>query len=107
VLASIIYAHDIYIEFEIRLNMPNLTPTPPTVYRKRAVNIALSEGLVAEAGTYSNNLSAALEALLADYLATQQRARATCQQKADRCAAEWNAIHASIGSLADEHSTFL
>ena len=43
------------------------------------------------------DLSATIEALLADHVATQQQA--------DCCAADWNAAHAAIGSVADEHST--
>ncbi len=35
----------------------------------------------------------------------QQQAFETCQQAADACATGWNAVHASVGSFADEHST--
>lgn len=76
-----------------------------TSTRKRAVNLTLNEGLVAQAKTYTNNLSATMEALLADYVAQQQQTRASRQQVADACAADWNAVHASVGSFADEHST--
>lgn len=73
--------------------------------RKRAVNLTLNEALVAEARTYTTNLSATLETLLTDYVAQQQQARVTRQQVADACAADWNAVHAGVGSFADEHST--
>ena len=82
--------------------MPTAATTPG---RKRAVNLTLSEGLVAQAKTYTNNLSATMEALLADYVAQQQQSRASRQQVADACAADWNAVHGSVGSFADEHST--
>ncbi len=85
--------------------MPAVAPAIPAATRKRAVNLTLNEGLVAQAKTYTGNLSATIEALLADYVATQQQARTARQQQADSCSAEWNAAHAAIGSLADEHST--
>jgi post-segregation antitoxin (ccd killing protein) len=73
--------------------------------RKRAVNLTLSEGLVAQAKAYTNNLSATMEALLTDYVIQQQQTKLSRQQMADACAADWNAVHASVGSFADEHST--
>lgn len=85
--------------------MPTAAPTTVAATRKRAVNLTLSEGLVAQAKAYTSNLSATMEALLTDYVAQQQQARLTRQQMADACAADWNAVHASVGSFADEHST--
>lgn len=73
--------------------------------RKRPVNLTLSEGLVAQAKTYTDNLSATMESLLAGFVASQQQARVARQQAADACAADWNAVHADVGSFADEHST--
>lgn len=73
--------------------------------RKRPVNLTLSENLVAEAKGYTRNLSATMEALLMDYVASQQQARMSRQQMADACAADWNAVHEAVGSFADEHST--
>ena len=46
-----------------------------------------------------------MESLLADFVASQQQAQRSRQQLADTCAADWNAVHASVGSFADEHST--
>ena len=84
-------------------------PTAPTVtgtaMRKRAVNLTLNEGLVAQAKTYTSNLSATMEDLLATYVAQQQQTRLTRQQQADAASMDWNAVHASVGSFADEHST--
>ena len=83
--------------------------TAPTVtgtaLRKRAVNLTLNEGLVAQAKTYTSNLSATMEDLLATYVAQQQQTRLTRQQQADAASMDWNAVHASVGSFADEHST--
>lgn len=85
--------------------MPTAAPTTVAATRKRAVNLTLSEGLVAQAKAYTSNLSATMESLLTDYVAQQQQIRLTRQQMADACAADWNAVHASVGSFADEHST--
>lgn len=71
--------------------------------RKRAVNLTLNESLVAQAKTYTSNLSATMEELLADYVARQQQNKVTRQQMADTCVADWNAVHAAVGSFADEH----
>ena len=76
-----------------------------TSVRKRAVNLTLNEGLVAQAKTYTSNLSATMESLLAEFVATQQKEQRNRQDAAHACAANWNAVHASIGSFADEHST--
>lgn len=73
--------------------------------RKRPVNLTLNEGLVAQAKTYTNNLSATMEELLAQYVAEQLQSRLTRQQQADAASMDWNAVHASVGSFADEHST--
>lgn len=79
--------------------------TPPVAMRKRAVNLTLSEGLVAQAKTFTNNLSATMEELLVAYVTQQQQILKDRQQQADACSADWNAVHASVGSFADEHST--
>ena len=75
------------------------------IERKRPVNLSLTEGLVAQAKTYTSNLSATIDGLLASYVASQQQAQRSRQQLADKCAADWNAVHAKVGSFADEHST--
>jgi antitoxin CcdA len=79
------------------------TSTAPI--RKRAVNLTLNEGLVAQAKTYTSNLSATMEELLAAYVAQQQQTRLSRQQQADAVAMDWNEVHAAVGSFADEHST--
>jgi PleD family two-component response regulator len=73
--------------------------------RKRPVNLTLNESLVAQAKTFTNNLSATMEQLLVAYVADQQQGLKNRRQMADACAADWNAVHASVGSYADEHST--
>lgn len=51
--------------------------------RKRPVNLTLSENLVAEAKTYTGNLSATVESLLGAYVLGQQQARLSRQQLAE------------------------
>ena len=52
-------------------------------------------------GTPTSKLSAAIESLLTSYVAEHQ----SRQQLADIVTADWNAVHAVVGSFADEHST--
>jgi len=73
--------------------------------RKRPVNLTINDALVTQAKAYTNNLSATMESLLAEFVATQQRAQRDRQHAADACADDWNAVSVSIGSFADEHST--
>ncbi len=73
--------------------------------RKRPVNLTINEALVAQAKTYTNNLSATIESLLAEFVVNQQSEQRNRQRVADTCAADWNAVHAAVGSFADEHST--
>ena len=76
----------------------------PTGFKK-PVNLSLSEDLVAECRQYGINLSATVETLLQAHLQQQRLALQAQIQLADRCADDWNALHAQIGSFADEHST--
>lgn len=73
--------------------------------RKRPVNLTMNEALVAQAKVFTNNLSATVESLLVEFVDNQQRAQRNRQYAADVCAADWNAVHAAVGSFADEHST--
>lgn len=73
--------------------------------RKRPVNLTLNEALVTQAKAYTSNLSATMETLLADFVASQQLAQLSRQQWADTCAADWKVVHAAVGSFADEHAT--
>jgi len=79
--------------------------TPVASTRKRPVNLTLNEALVAQAKAYTNNLSATMESLLTEFVANQQSAQRNRQRAADACAADWNAVHAAVGSFADEHAT--
>ena len=87
-------------------NRASVSPRPSSASPgKRAVNLTLNDSLVLQAKSYTANLSATVEALLTDYVAEQQRAKATRQQQASDWCADWNAVHSSVGSFADEHST--
>ncbi|MDO9145178.1 type II toxin-antitoxin system CcdA family antitoxin [Rhodoferax sp.] len=71
--------------------------------RKRPVNLTLNESLVMQAKTYTSNLSATMEALLTEFVSQQQQAQHSRQKMAEACVADWNAVHASVGSFADDH----
>ena len=73
--------------------------------RKRPVNLTMNEALVAQAKAFTNNLSATMESLLTEFVLAQQKTQRDRQQAADACAANWNVVHAKVGSFADEHST--
>jgi antitoxin CcdA len=73
--------------------------------RKRPVNLTLSESLVADLKDYTSNLSATAEELLTAYVVEQKQERSNRQQQANQAVAGWNALHADVGSFADEHST--
>lgn len=85
--------------------MPTIAPAALTVSRKRAVNLTLNENLVAQAKTFTGNLSATMEQLLEAFVVQQSQLHAARRQDADDCAHDWNAVHDKIGSFADEHST--
>lgn len=84
--------------------MPRM-PSVSTTSRKRPVNLTLSESLVSDLKNYTSNLSATAEELLTAYVVEQKQARSNRQQQADQTVAGWNALHADVGSFADEHST--
>ena len=80
-------------------------PIESTVGHKRPVNLTLNEDLVAKVKTYTPNLSGTVEGLLAEYELRQQQASIERARLADACSSSWNALHASVGSFADEHTT--
>lgn len=71
--------------------------------RKRPVNLTLNEGLVAQAKTYTSNLSATMESLLTEFVAQQQQSQHGRQQMADVCVTDWNQVATACGSFADEY----
>lgn len=59
---------------------------------------------MAQAKTSISNLSAAMEPLLADLAVLQQSAQFQRRQAVDGWVADWNTVHVSIDSFADEHA---
>ena len=85
--------------------MTNYLSVPISAARKRPVNLTISEGLVEQARAYSGNLSATVENLLTEYVQRHQQLDLDRQKAALACALQWNAVNASVGSFADEHTT--
>jgi antitoxin CcdA len=72
---------------------------------KRPVNLSLNEALVKEARSVTDNLSEAVESLLAEFV-SRERARRIAHAKAlKETIATWNTFAEKHGSFADEHST--
>ncbi|MGF1642537.1 MAG: type II toxin-antitoxin system CcdA family antitoxin [Thiotrichales bacterium] len=71
---------------------------------KRPVNLLLSEVTVRQARAYTDNLSATVDALLADYFVHSQKTEQSQQQRADAVAEAWNQFQAAHGSFADDYS---
>lgn len=82
--------------------MNTISPSPT---RKRPVNLTLSEGLVQQARSMTNNLSAVVETLLSDYVRQQTLAQQSRRQEATLVAQAWNDFNAAAGSFADEYAT--
>lgn len=72
---------------------------------KRPIHLTINADLVMQAKTYTDNLSATMESLLAAFVAQQESAQHDRQRRADACANDWNAVNLAVGSFADEHST--
>lgn len=73
--------------------------------KKRPVNLSLNEVLVSEAKRYTDNLSATIEGLMAQFVQAKTLEQVSRQKAADRLAEGWNMVFAKQGSFADEHST--
>lgn len=73
--------------------------------RKRPVNLLLSDECVQQARHFTSNLSATVDALLADYVRQQNEALQSRRQLGEAVAEAWNSFQSSYGSFADEHST--
>jgi antitoxin CcdA len=73
--------------------------------RKRPVNLTLNEDLVAQARRLTDNLSAVIESLLAEYLAKEKQRLAAEVDQVRATIAIWNRFADEHGSFADDHST--
>lgn len=73
--------------------------------KKRAVNLTLNEDLVAQARGLTENLSAVVESLLAEFVREERKRRASEAAALRATVAMWNRFADEVGSFADEHST--
>ena len=80
-------------------------PAYDVAARKRPVNLTLNEDLVAQARAVTDNLSAVVESLLAEYLLQEKQRRAAEAEGVRETVAVWNRFAERIGSFADDHST--
>lgn len=74
--------------------------------RKRPVNLSLNEDLVAQARQLTDNLSAEVENLLADFVVRQRAERDEHRESLQRAARQWGAFTRKHGSLSDEFPSF-
>ncbi|HOV96612.1 MAG TPA: type II toxin-antitoxin system CcdA family antitoxin [Thermomonas sp.] len=72
---------------------------------KRALNLSINADLVAQARLLTDNLSAEVEILLADFVQRQTEHNASKANRLKRTAAAWNNFSAQHGAFADEFST--
>jgi len=76
-----------------------------TATRKRPVNLTLSEDLVSEAKSLTDNLSGVVESLLSDFVNRERRERLQKSEAVRAAVASWNKFNSGSGSIADEYST--
>jgi antitoxin CcdA len=73
--------------------------------RKRAVNLTLNEDLVSQAKSMTDNLSAVVETLLAEFVNRERRERLQKSKALEATVAVWNRFNSKSGSIADEYSS--
>ena len=73
--------------------------------RKRPVNLTLSEDLVSQAKSLTDNLSSVVELLLSEYVNREQRERLQRSKAVEAAVASWNKFNSKSGSFADEYTT--
>ncbi len=76
-----------------------------TAGRKRPVNLTLSEDLVSQAKSLTDNLSGVVESLLEDFVSRERRDRLQKSKAVEAAVASWNEFNSRSGSIADEFST--
>jgi len=72
---------------------------------KRAVNLTLSESLVDEAKSLTENLSGVVESLLAEFVAHERNQRLLNGKAVEATVAMWNKFNTQCGSIGDEYSS--
>jgi antitoxin CcdA len=76
-----------------------------TAARKRPVNLTLSEDLVNQAKSLTDNLSGVVESLLTDFVNRERRDRLQRSKAVEAAVASWNKFNSRSGSIADEYTT--
>ncbi|MCV2216669.1 type II toxin-antitoxin system CcdA family antitoxin [Thauera sp. Sel9] len=71
---------------------------------KRPVNLTLSESTVEQARRYTNNLSATVDGLLAEFIAREAQAREEKRQLYTKVSEAWNRFDERYGTFGSEHS---
>ena len=82
-----------------------MTPDFDTTARKRAVNLTLNEDLVSQVKSMTDNLSAVVETLLAEFVNRERRERLQRSKALEATVAVWNRFNSKSGSIADEYSS--
>ena len=82
-----------------------MTPDFDTTARKRAVNLTLNEDLVSQVKSMTDNLSAVVETLLAEFVNRERRERLERSKALEATVAVWNRFNSKSGSIADEYSS--
>lgn len=82
-----------------------MKPTHDQQARKRPVNLTLSENLVLQARTMTDNLSGVVESLLKEFVERTRQQRLAEAKAFEATIATWNDFGDRVGSFADEHST--
>jgi antitoxin CcdA len=72
---------------------------------KRCVNLALNADLVDRVRSTTDDISAVVEKLLADYLEQQRQARFERNRISEATSVAWNRFNEAHGSFADEFSS--
>ena len=76
-----------------------------TAARKRPVNLTLSEDLINQARSLTDNLSGVVESLLAEFVSRERREQLAKSKVVEAAVSSWNSFNSKAGSFADEHST--
>ena len=82
-----------------------MTPDFDKTARKRAVNLTLNEDLVSQVKSMTDNLSAVVETLLAEFVNRERRERLQKTKALEATVAVWNKFNSQSGSIADEYSS--
>ena len=76
-----------------------------TAARKRPVNLTLSENLVRQVKSMTENLSGVVESLLWEFVSRERAERLRKSRAVEATTAMWNKFNSKAGSIADEYSS--